>query len=753
MRSLIIKIIQSVIWGGCFINVAMAHQTPLLDSHLLLPMLFAVLCLFIAVFSIYRLKRSEKNLQQSEVRFKNSILASGDALWEWHIDSNQLERINDGLFQDIKQGKQTPPNLGNIHPKDQANVKLALNQHLAGETSYFEASYRTKDIYGKWRWVLDRGKVIQTDSDLKPTRMTGTLKDISSIKSTQDRLSLLANCIENLSDAIAIYDNKFTLIEVNKQYLTTFGGNAAHYIGKTFDLPGQNAQSIERLKSVLLKRQHYKKEIKLVNNAKQTAFFDLSIDTIKNAENNVDHYIVVFSDITARKQTELQLQKLSNRDRLTGLPNRNQFFSDLKKLAENKNHHALLVFDLDNFKKINDSLGHQAGDILLCRLANRVNKLARQQDHFYRLGGDEFALVISGTNDIHTITDAAKTFLHHIEKPFHMSGHELVVTSSIGIVLFPEDGSNPEVLLKNADTAMYHAKQHGNRYLFFNDAMNRQAVKRLQIENLIRFGLKEDHFSVFYQPKMNINTGKLVGMEALVRFITPNKGMISPAQFIPIAEETGQIVDIGEIVLDKACQDVKNWLERGLFDGRVAVNLSAKQFMLPDLTAQIDKLLQKHELPSYFLELEITEGTVMDDPQDAIKIMKSLSARGIHLAIDDFGTGYSSLAYLKQFPLNTLKVDKAFVDDMCNDKGKNMVDSIVTIAHNLGLSVVAEGVEEKEQVDQLKRLKCETVQGYFYSKPLSQAQFEDFLIEQQQPSQQQERKLSLVANQDLYLNL
>lgn len=260
--------------------------------------------------------------------------------------------------------------------------------------------------------------------------------------------------------------------------------------------------------------------------------------------------------------------------------------------------------------------------------------------------------------------------------------------------------------------------------------MNREAVKRLQIENLMRYGLKEDHFEVYYQPKMNIHTGKLDGMEALVRFITPKKGIISPGVFIPIAEETGQIIEIGEVVLNKACRDVKNWIDQGLFNGRVAVNLSAKQFSLPDLTTRIDLILQKNELPSYFLELEITEGTVMDDPQEAIAVMRSLSARGIHLAMDDFGTGYSSLAYLKQFPLNTLKVDKAFIDDMQTERGRNMVDSIVTIAHNLELHVVAEGVEQAKQVEMLKELKCQTVQGYYYSKPLSHPEFTAFLKSQ-----------------------
>lgn len=492
-------------------------------------------------------------------------------------------------------------------------------------------------------------------------------------------------------------------------------------------MPGYDKSYINTIKKTVYQRDSLQQEVKLRNSAHVLLPIEISIDEIRNDQNQITNYVVVYSDLTERKKAESQLHNLSNRDRTTNLPNRNLFFTDLQKLGQLNSHHALLVFDLDNFKKINDSLGHQLGDSLLAKLAMRLNKLTRENDVFYRLGGDEFALVMSDTNDIYTITRTAKQFLAAIATPFKMAGHELAITSSVGIVLFPEDGNTPELLLKNADTAMYHAKKKGNSYLFFNDTMNREAVKRLQIENLMRFGLKENHFAVYYQPKMNIHTGKLVGMEALVRFITPKKGIISPGVFIPIAEETGQIIEIGEVVLNKACRDVKEWLDAGLFNGRVAVNLSAKQFSLPDLTTRIDVILQKNALPSYFLELEITEGTVMDDPKDAIAIMCSLSARGIHLAMDDFGTGYSSLAYLKQFPLNTLKVDKAFIDDMKNERGRNMVDSIVTIAHNLDLHVVAEGVEQASQIEILKQLNCETVQGYYYSKPLSKDEFTEFL--------------------------
>ncbi|MFY8325990.1 putative bifunctional diguanylate cyclase/phosphodiesterase [Pseudoalteromonas sp. ZZD1] len=695
-----------------------------------IPSAFVALVLPYLLFTIHRLRRSRKQLRISEHRLKSTVEGSGDTLWDWNIDSGTVLRINDKYMMDKNTASDFPPNKSLIHPNDLSSVELLLKQHFAEQTAFFEASYRIKDSFGRWRWVLDRGKIIEKDASLNPLRMTGTVRDISLLKSTEARLNLFAKCVESLTDALAIYDKNFNLVDLNPSFLSQFGGNRENYLNKPFSLQGYEESYIEEIKNTVRRTEHWQQEVKLRNSDRKVLPIEISIDEIKNEYNQICNYVVVFSDLTERKKAESQLHNLSNRDRTTGLPNRNLFFTDLKKLAKQDEHHALLVFDLDNFKKINDSLGHQLGDSLLAKLAMRLNKLTREKDVFYRLGGDEFALVMSGTNDIHTITRMAKQFLAAIATPFKMAGHELVITSSLGIVLFPEDGNTPELLLKNADTAMYHAKKKGNSYLFFNDTMNRQAVKRLQIENLMRFGLKEDHFEVYYQPKMNIRTGKFTGMEALVRFITPKKGIISPGVFIPIAEETGQIIEIGEVVLNKACRDVKEWLDAGLFNGRVAVNLSAKQFSLPDLTTRIDVILQKNALPSYFLELEITEGTVMDDPQDAISIMRSLSARGIHLAMDDFGTGYSSLAYLKQFPLNTLKVDKAFIDDMENERGRNMVDSIVTIAHNLDLHVVAEGVEEAQQIAILEQLNCETMQGYYYSKPLSKTEFTAFLQKQ-----------------------
>lgn len=458
-------------------------------------------------------------------------------------------------------------------------------------------------------------------------------------------------------------------------------------------------------------------------------FADLNIDIIRDENNNISHFVGVFSDISDRKAAEEELRKLANSDTLTGLPNRSYFQANQSRLVHNRTPHALLVFDLDHFKKINDSLGHEFGDILLCRIGERIISGTRKQDTVYRLGGDEFGLIIENTNDIHTITTIAKEILKNIAQPIKIKTHEMVLQSSIGIVLYPDDGASPQELLKNADTAMYHAKNNGgDQYQFFNNSMNEKAVKRLQIENLIRYGLKNDYFSVFYQPKIEIATGKIAGMEALVRFEHPTKGIVSPITFIPVSEETGQIIQIGETVLRKSCFATKAWVDAGLFNGRIAVNLSAIQFTQPNLVEVIANILKESQLPARYLELEITEGTVMDSPQAAIEIMRQIRAMGIHLALDDFGTGYSSLAYLKKFPLNTLKIDKAFVDDIeHSEQGRNMVATIITIAHNLDLQVVAEGVEHQLQLDFLTGLRCEQLQGYLYSKPLTENAFYKYL--------------------------
>lgn len=700
--------------------------------------LYSLLTLLIVTYLLWQMRQkrlSHTQIQLSEERLKLSLWGSGDEMWDWNIKSGKIFRSNIwGILEFPQDGKR---NVGaeqtNIHQYDIPKVREALTDHFNKKTDHFETTYRVKDKNERWIWVLDRGKIVERDENDAPSRMTGTLKDISQIKRADERLKLFAKCIENISDAVVIFDRKFTIVDVNKAYQRITQVTKTDMLGKTLLFEQYPESFTQNIKKHLITQGGWHGEIENKHNNGDIYIIDLNIDIIKDENNKISHFVGVFSDVTERKKNEAELRKLANSDTLTGLPNRSYFQANQTRLVNTKVPHALLVFDLDNFKKINDSMGHGVGDALLCKVAQRIIASSRENDTVYRLGGDEFSIIVENTNDIHTITTIAKSILKTIAQPMKLKNQEVVLYSSIGIVLFPEDGASSQELLKNADTTMYHAKNSGgNKYQFFSESMNKQAVKRLQIENLIRYGLKEDYFSVFYQPKIEISTGKVAGMEALVRFKTPSKGIISPVVFIPVSEETGQIIDIGEIVLRKSCFATKKWLDAGLFEGRIAVNLSAVQFTQPNLVGMIADILKESQLPAKHLELEITEGTVMDSPQQAIDTMLQIRAMGIHLSLDDFGTGYSSLAYLRKFPLNTLKIDKAFVDDIeTSEQGRNMVATIVTIAHNLGLHVVAEGVETNQQLSFLSGLKCEQLQGYLYSKPLPESDFQKYLLSHQ----------------------
>ena len=690
---------------------------------------YILCCLFIIYYFIRQAQNKEQTnikIKESEERLKLALWGSGDEMWDWNLKTNQMFRSNIwGILDFPLEGSETSEDgeeRRNIHPQDYPRVKQLLLEHKEGKSEHYEAAYRVKDKTNNWLWVLDRGKIVERDEDDAPLRMTGTLKDISQIKANEESLKLFAKCIENISDAVVVYDNQFKLVDCNISYQTITGQMLA--------FNSYPESFLQNLKKNLMSHGTWQGEIESKRSNGDSYLIDITIDIIRDENDKISHFVGVFSDITKRKETEAELRKLANSDTLTGLPNRSFFQANHSQLVSQDIEHALLVFDLDNFKKINDSLGHQIGDVLLCKVTERIATIGNIKDPFYRLGGDEFALILEGTNDVHKITSIADEVLNTIVEPYYIRQQEISLSCSIGIVLFPDDGENSHELLKNADTAMYHAKDKGgDTYQFFNDSMNKQAVKRLQIENLIRHGLKEDLFSVFYQPKIDVASGKVKGMEALVRFEAGNKGIIRPDIFIPISEETGQIIEIGEIVLRKACLATKAWLDNGMFKGRIAVNLSAVQFRQPNLVNVIAEILEETKLPAKHLELEITEGTVMNSPQEAIELMHQIRKMGVNLSLDDFGTGYSSLAYLKQFPLNTLKIDKAFVDDIENsEEGRNMVATIVTIAHNLGMDVVAEGVETESQLKYLKTLNCEQMQGYLYSKPLAEEDFSRYLL-------------------------
>jgi diguanylate cyclase (GGDEF)-like protein/PAS domain S-box-containing protein len=699
-------------------------------------MLYTILSILIMVYAFKQI-RSRNAIRQSilenEERLKLTLWSSGDELWDWDIYLGQVFRSNTWGTLDFPQDdiRVNSSYEANIHPNDIQRVQQSLKAHLSEKTEHYETTYRAKTYKGEWLWVLDRGKVVARDNNHQPQRMTGTLKNISHSKEAEEQLKLFKRSIETISDGVFITDTSFKFISVNNSYCKYTGETREQALASYLRFHQYPGAFTEEVKKSLQQKGNWFGEVESRRGAGEKYEMDLNIDAITDEDGKISHYVGVFSDITSRKVTEKELLKLSNTDLLTDLPNRSFFQASHSNIVRKDTPHALICLDMDNFKKINDSLGHQTGDVLIIQIAKRLQKIAGTQATCYRLGGDEFSMLIDNSTDIHHITHFAQTILDSMARPFIMNKQEFVLGASLGISFYPEDGRTPQELLKNADTAMYFAKNAGgNKYQFFSGEMNQNAVRQLQIENLIRHGLKEDLFTVFYQPKVNIASGKLVSMEALVRYEHPEKGLVSPAQFIPLAEQTGQIIEIGEVVLKKACEDTKRWVDAGLFTGRVAVNIAARQFEIPDLDEQIMSILQKSGLSALHLECEITEGTLMQSPENALRMMQRLRERGIHLALDDFGTGYSSLAYLKRFPINTLKIDKAFIDDIATSaEDRHMAKAIITIAHNLGLKVVAEGVEHENQLSILRRYKCEMLQGYLYSKPLNAVRFERLLKE------------------------
>jgi diguanylate cyclase (GGDEF)-like protein/PAS domain S-box-containing protein len=698
--------------------------------------LYALLSIFILIYW-FKKSRSENTIRQSllenEERLKLTLWSSGDELWDWDIYLGQVFRSNTWGTLDFPQDdiRVNSSYEANIHPNDIQRVQQSLNEHLSEKTEHYEITYRAKTYKGEWLWVLDRGKVVARDNNHQPQRMTGTLKNITHLKAAEELLKLFKRSIETISDGVFITDTAFKFISVNNSYCKYTGETREQALASYLTFHQYPGAFTEEVKKSLQQKGNWFGEVESRRAAGEKYEMDLHVDAITDEDGKISHYVGVFSDITSRKVTEKELLKLSNTDPLTDLPNRSFFQASHSNIVRRDTQHALICMDMDNFKKINDSLGHQTGDILIKQIAKRLQKITGTKATCYRLGGDEFSVLIDNSTDIHHITHFAQTILDNLSRPFVINKQEFVLGASLGIAFYPEDGSTSQELLKNADTAMYFAKNAGgNKYQFFSGEMNQNAVRQLQIENLIRHGLKEDLFTVFYQPKVDIASGKLVSMEALVRYEHPEKGLVSPAQFIPLAEQTGQIIDIGEVVLRKACEDTKRWVDAGIFTGRVAVNISARQFEIPDLDELIMSTLEKVGLSALHLECEITEGTLMQNPENALRMMRRLRERGIHLALDDFGTGYSSLAYLKRFPINTLKIDKAFIDDIATSaEDRHMTQAIITIAHNLGLRVVAEGVEHENQLSILRRYKCEMLQGYLYSKPLSAVRFERLLKE------------------------
>jgi diguanylate cyclase (GGDEF)-like protein/PAS domain S-box-containing protein len=452
-------------------------------------------------------------------------------------------------------------------------------------------------------------------------------------------------------------------------------------------------------------------------------------------QGEINGIMAIVANITERKQAEAKINYLAYHDTLTGLPNRVSFEERLDKAVASAGFEgkslAVMFLSLDRFKKFNDTLGHLIGDQLLHSVAERLTVNMPEGNKVARFGSDEFAFLLNGIGDAEDASRMAGEFQRILDAPFNVDGHELYVTSSIGIGLYPSDAADAQGLLKNAGAALYRAKQlGGNSFQFYTADMNERALHRLALENQLRWALERNEFRVYYQPQVSIETGQITGMEALVRWQHPELGLVSPAEFIPLAEDTGLIMPLGEWVLRTACAQARAWQNCGFKNLHVAVNLSPRQFQQSDLVLMVETLLKETGLDAASLELEVTESSVMKNAASAISTMRELKAMGIKISIDDFGSGYSSLSYLKILPIDILKIDQSFVRDMTTDpKDAAIAMAIIQLAHSLQLKVIAEGVETKDQLRFLRLLRCDEIQGYLFCRPLPVEAFEQLLFE------------------------
>jgi len=650
-----------------------------------------------------------------------------NAAWEEFFGIQRAQFIGKSVFE--------------LYPEDQALAKRhhARDQELfnrPGSQSY-EAAIVAAD--GKVHHTI-YNKATFNKPDGSVAGLIGTITDVSGLKEAEAALRESEARFRDLTELSSDWyweqdaELRFTEISSNAR---TLGLDAVENLGKTrWDMKGarMTEEKLRAHKDTLTARQPFQNfvyEIADAGGNLHTA--SISGRPIFDEEGRFTGYRGTGTDITEKKKVEDQIRHMAHHDPLTELPNRvllhDRIGQAIAQARRDGSIAAILFIDLDRFKNVNDSLGHQVGDGLLRTVAERLVACVRGTDTVARMGGDEFVVVLT---DLKRAEDAgliAQKILGALPRPINIEGHELRVTPSVGICLYPHDGEDVETLMRNADAAMYHAKQTGrNNFQFFTRQMNVAVNRRLLLEKDLRLALEREEFTLYYQPQLDLKTGGIVGFEALIRWPHPLRGMIASSDFIPVAEETGLITPIGEWVLRRACMQARGWQALGYPQLQISVNCSARQFRLEGLVDTVERTLRESGLPASSLELELTESIIVEHTEHVMARFKALDEMGVKLSIDDFGTGYSSLGYLKRFPIHELKIDRSFVRDVGTDPDDAaIVSAIIVMAHGLGLQVIAEGVETAEQLAFLKKAGCDRAQGYYFSRPLPAEEIEPLL--------------------------
>jgi diguanylate cyclase (GGDEF)-like protein/PAS domain S-box-containing protein len=622
--------------------------------------------------------------------------------------------------------------LNQIHPDDRTRVAAAMQEAIEKRHMY-DIEYRVMHPDKEFHALHSRADFVY-DETSEAWKLIGFVQDITDRKFAEERLRLSAKIFDGSLNPIIIFDIRGVIQQINRVFTQTTGYLPHEVIG----------ESVERFQSRKTDQAFYDYIWQIIETEgqwegeiwcrrKNGEDFPVwqSISSVREASGRITHYINTFIDITEQKLSADYIYQLSHYDLLTGLPNR-VLFSErcrhaIERAKRNLHNTALLYLDLDRFKQINDSLGHPVGDELLEQVARRLKETLREEDTIARLGGDEFVIVVERIGDERGAERVASKIQEVLRTPFQLKHHELVVSTSIGISLCPMDGNDVATLIKHADLAMYRAKEKGrDNFQFFSLELSQGSMEYHLLESDLRHALERGELQLYYQPQYDLKSGRLVGAEALLRWRHRRKGLLSPNVFIPIAEESGLIVPIGEWALNTACRQTKSWRNAGIELERISVNLSGQQIQRGNIVESVRRTLEETELPPGCLELEILETYIMRQIDQDILVFETLRDLGVHLAIDDFGTGQSSLSYLKRLPVGKLKIDRSFVTGIpTNNDDAAITKAIVALGKSMQMTVIAEGVEHERHVTYLKGVGCDEAQGYYYSAPVDAERFEE----------------------------
>jgi diguanylate cyclase (GGDEF)-like protein/PAS domain S-box-containing protein len=701
-----------------------------------------IILLSIAIFLswlLYRVwshrRRQERSLmgeiREREERLNLALWGSGDEFWDWNIRDNSLYRL--GAHQLLGQGSREELSTDDwrthsIHPEDLARVQKLLQEHIVGHSEVFESEHRIRNARGEWVWVRSRGKVVERDSAGSPLRMAGTARDITAIRRAERERRVALEVLRSMSEAVAVIDLEFRFISVNPAFSRITGYSEEEVIGQNsrlLDSSQHSAEFYRRVRDVLERTGHWAGEMWQKRKDGEEFLGWIEMSEVRDAMGVRSHFVAVVNDITDKKRAEQELRYLANYDTLTGLPNRallsERLGRAIVRARRQETRVAVLFLDLDRFKDINDSLGHAAGDRLLKAAATRLQATVGASDTVARLGGDEFTVVLEDVESVPAVERMAREILTAFSMPLEVDErHDVSITPSLGLSLYPDHALVPTDLLKFADTAMYQAKAEGrNTYQIYNETMDAESRRRATILASLRKALDRGEFRLVYQPRMALADGRITGVEALLRWHSAELGEINPVVFVPLAEESGLILQIGEWVLAEALATLKRWRSHGLHEISIGVNVSVLQLLRSNLPEQLRNLIHDLGVPANRIELEVTESMVMQNAEQTTHVLNELRKLGVTLAIDDFGTGYSSLVYLKRLPIDTLKIDKEFIGDLTRDPDDEAITAtVITMGHSLGLNVIAEGVESEQQLSYLREQGCDEIQGFWLSPPL-----------------------------------